>query len=171
MSIRPLSAIYVFGSMDPSLYTSWLVVWSLRALGDPDSWCYYSNGVTILLKSSSPSTCSLTRVPEFSLMVGSKHLHLYWSGAIWTSQGTVIPGSSQHMPVDKLNNIGFGVSRQAGSQVEQFSDGPSFWLLPLFFPLFFLRTGTFRTVLKTLRWVCGPIPWLGSMLIYWRWSL
>jgi hypothetical protein len=52
-------------------------------------------GVAITLHSSSSSASSPTEVLKFRLMVGSKHLHLHWSGTGRTSQGTAIPGSCQ----------------------------------------------------------------------------
>jgi hypothetical protein len=51
------------------------------------------------------------RIPELSLMVGSKHQHWHWSVAGWTSQGPATPGSCQQVPLDHNNGAGFGVCR------------------------------------------------------------
>ena len=61
----------------------------------------------LLLQSSSP-----TRFPEFSLMVGSKHLHLHWPVAGRTSPGTATLGSCLQVPLDHSNSVGFSVYRQ-----------------------------------------------------------
>jgi hypothetical protein len=53
--------------------------------------------------------------------------------------------------------------------VRQFSDGLSFSLCSIFVPVLPLNRNI--SVLKTLRWVGGPFPWLRAVLIYWRWSL
>ena len=50
--------------MHLSLYTAWLVVWSLGELGGQGSLCCSSNGVAIPLHSSSPSASSSIRFPE-----------------------------------------------------------------------------------------------------------
>ena len=47
----------------------------------------------LLLPPAPPSTSSPTSVPEPSLVVGSKHAHLYWSVADGSSQGADITGS------------------------------------------------------------------------------
>jgi hypothetical protein len=63
-----------------------------------------------LLHSSNPCASCPTRFPEFSLMVGSKHLHLHWSvtGPGRNSQRTATLGSCQQVPLDSRN---FGVCR------------------------------------------------------------
>jgi hypothetical protein len=74
----------------------------------------------LLLQSSATSP---TRFPEFSLIVGSKHLHLPWSVAGQTSQGTTTLGSCPQAPLDHSNNVGFGVCRRdipAGGAVPTF---------------------------------------------------
>ena len=42
---------------------------------------------------------------QLSLMVGSKHPHLHWSGAGKTSQGTAIPGSCHQAPLGNSNSV------------------------------------------------------------------
>ena len=59
-----------------------------------------------LLHSSNPCASCPTRFPEFSLMVGSKHLHLHWSVAVQTFPGSATLGS---LPLDHNNSVGFGV--------------------------------------------------------------
>jgi hypothetical protein len=40
-----------------------------------------------------------------SLMVGTKHLHLHWSGAGRTSQGKATPGSCKQVPLRKSYSV------------------------------------------------------------------
>jgi hypothetical protein len=50
--IRSSSATYVSGAMDSSIYTGWLVVYSLVALGGPVSWYCSFYGVAVPFSSS-----------------------------------------------------------------------------------------------------------------------
>jgi len=79
--------------------------------------CCSSYGVAILLGSSSPSASSPTRVPELSLMVGSKHLNLHWSVAGWTSQGAATPGSRQRVPLGNVTVSGLVSADRVNLQV------------------------------------------------------
>ena len=143
----------------------------MRGLGGLAS-LYYFYGVAIHLHSSRPSASSLNVVSELSLKVGPKHPHLHWSGADRTSQGTAIPGSCQQAPLS--NSISVWVwclqTDKMDLQVWCSLDGTSISLYAIFFvPVFPLDRNI--SGLKTLRWVGGPIPQLGAMPIYWRWSL
>ena len=164
LQTRPSSATYVPGAMDPSLYTPWLVVKSLGALGGPANWRSLY-GVSIPCSSRSSARFP-TRVPELSLMVGFKHPHLHWSVAGQTSQRVATPGSCQQAPLGNDNSVGFGVCRQdvspGGAALPSVS-------APYFGPIFPLDKNI--SGLKTLRWVCCPILPLGAVPIYWRWSL
>jgi hypothetical protein len=91
-----------------------------------------------------------------SLIVGSEHQHLYWSGSGKTSQGTAIPGSCQQAR--------FGISncvRLWYLQVWWIPRWGSLWIAfpsvadPLFFPVFSLDKG--NSGLIFLRWVDAPI--------------
>ena len=93
--------------MAPSMYTLWLVVWSLGTLSGPVSRYCSLYGVAISFSS--------IEVPRLSLMVGCGYLHLYWSGAGRTSQETAIPGFYQQVLLGASNSVGFGVSRWNGS--------------------------------------------------------
>jgi hypothetical protein len=68
---RPSSATFVYGAMDPSRYTPWLVVQTTGELGGQARLFSSPNGVAIPLHSSSPSASSPTWFPELSLMVDS----------------------------------------------------------------------------------------------------
>ena len=58
-STRPSSATYVAGVMGPSMYTLWLVVWSLRAQLDLVHWyCCSSYGIANPISSLSPFSSS-----------------------------------------------------------------------------------------------------------------
>jgi hypothetical protein len=52
-----------------------------------------------------------TPPPEFSLMVGPKHLHLHWSVGSQTFSGTAMLGSCPPVPLDHSNSVGFAVCR------------------------------------------------------------
>ena len=68
--IRQSSATYVSRAMEASLYTLWLVVSSLGALGDLISWYFCSSyGVLIHFSSFSPSPSSSTGVLVLSSIV------------------------------------------------------------------------------------------------------
>jgi hypothetical protein len=59
-------------------------------------------------------------------MVGCKHLHLHWSGAGRTSQGTATPGSCQQEPLGNGNSTGRLVSAdRIDPQVGRSPDSPS----------------------------------------------
>ena len=107
--------------------------------------------VAISLYSSSPSTNSPSRFPELSLMGGSKHPHLHWSVAGWTSQGTGIVGSCQQVRLDHSNSVGVGVCRWDCPQLT-----PPSVSVPFFVPVLPLNRNI--SGLKTLRWVGVPIP-------------
>jgi hypothetical protein len=104
-------------------------------------------------------------------MVGCEHPHLHWSGAGRTSQGTATPGSCQQAPWQPQQCQGLvsadGMDPWGG--VGGIPGWPFFQsLLHFFVPVFPLDRSI--SGLKTLRWVGGPIPQLGTMPIYWRWS-
>lgn len=105
-SDRVIFCYICIGVMAPSMYTLWLVVWSLGALGGPVSWYCSSYGVAISFSSFSPSPSSSIGVLRLSLMVGCEYLHLYWSGVGRTSQGTAIPGSCQQVLLGISNSVG-----------------------------------------------------------------
>jgi hypothetical protein len=127
-------------------------------------WCS-SYGVTIPLSSSSPSPSSPIRIPELSLMVGSKHLHLHWSVAGWTFQVASITGSYLQVPLGTSNSVWFVVCRQDGSPCGAFPDSPSFSLCSVFFFVPVLPSDRNISGLKTLRWMGGIILWPGAYLL------
>ena len=94
-------------------------------------WCS-SNGVAIILGYSCPSASSPRRFPEFSLMVGSKHLHLHWSVAGRTSQGTTTLGCCQQEPLDHGNSVGFAICKHDVSPGEAVPSWHFLWSLPIF---------------------------------------
>jgi len=67
-------------------------------------------------------------------MIDTKHPHLYWSVADWTSQGAVIPGSCQQVPLGDGNSVGLVSSERTDSQVGQSLDRPSLNLCSKFCP-------------------------------------
>ena len=98
-------------------------------------------------------------------MVGSKHPHLHWSVAGWTSQGTATADSYQQAPLDHGHSVWcFLYADRMDPQVGQSPDGPSFSLCSIFCPC--SSFGQEISGLETLRWVDGPILWPGTMLIY-----
>ena len=103
--IRQSSAIYVSGFLDPSIYTLWLVVYLLGALGGPVSW-YCSYGVVIPFNSFSSSPSSYIGVPGLNQMVGCEYLHLLWSDTGRTSQWTTISGSYIQVLLGISNRVG-----------------------------------------------------------------
>ena len=91
-------------------------------------------------------------VPGLSLMVGCEYLHLYWSGAGKTSQGTAIPGSSQQALIGISYSPQFGVYRWDGFPGGALSEFPFLQsLLHVFVPVFPLDSNS--SGLKILRWV------------------
>ena len=101
------------------------------------------------------SVCQLThRVPEFSLMLGSKHPHLYWSLAGKTSQGTDTPGSYQQEPL--VNSYSAEVWCLQTGWIPRWR-GPWMALSSVSAPFFFpcLSFGQDLSWLKFLRWVGG----------------
>ena len=111
----------------------------------------------VVLHSSIPSESSPTRVPELSLMVGSKHPHLYWSVAGRTSHVTATPGSCQQTPLVISNGVWVwclqtGWVPRWGSP---WATLPSV-SVPYFCPCF--SFGQEHSGFKALRWVDGPIP-------------
>jgi hypothetical protein len=115
-----------------------------------------------------PLTLSLG-IPGFSLMVGCENQHLYWSGAGRVSQGP-IPGYCQQVLFGISNSIRVWC-RQVGSILMW----GGLWMafpsvsVPFFVSAFPLDRND--SGLKFLRWVGSPIPQLGAMPVYWRWSL
>jgi hypothetical protein len=90
--------------------------WSrLGELGGQANQCCSSNGVAFPLWDSSPSASFHTRLPEFSLMVGSKHMPLLWSVAGGTSPGTATLSSCLQAPLDHGSSVGYGVCRTEAS--------------------------------------------------------
>ena len=104
----------------------------MRELGSKASLRCYSSGVAIPPRSSNPSASSFTRFPEFSLMVGSKHLHLHWSVAGRTSQGTTTLGCCQQEPLDHGNSVGFAICKHDVSPGEAVPSWHFLWSLPIF---------------------------------------
>jgi hypothetical protein len=85
MPDKPSPTTSAARAMGPSMCTLWLGVWSLGVLGGLDGWfCCSSYGVANPF--SSPN--SSIGVPVLSLMVGCKHLYLYWSRSDKASQET-----------------------------------------------------------------------------------
>ena len=70
------------------------------------SWyCCSSYGVANPFSSFSPSPNSSIGSSMLSLMIGCKHLYLYWSGSGRASQGTTRPGSCQQVLLDISNSV------------------------------------------------------------------
>jgi hypothetical protein len=123
------------------MYSPWLVVQSLGALGGLATWHCFSYGVAIPFCPFSPSASSPIRVLTPSLMVGSTHPHLHWSVTGRTSQGIATPGSCQQVPFG--NSVGLGVCRHDGSLGSAVLRWPFLQSLLHLLSLFFLWRRTF----------------------------
>jgi hypothetical protein len=99
-------------------------------------------------------------------MVVSKHPHLHWSVAGWTSQ--VAAGSCQQAYLGKGSSVGLVSADKMDPQVGQTWDDPSFSLCSIFCPYSFF--GQEHFCVKNFE-MGGPIPWLWAVPIYWRWFL
>ena len=103
-------------------------------------------------------------------MIGCEYLHLYWSGASRTSQGTAIPGSCQQVLLGISNSVGVWCL-----QMEWIPTWGGLWMAfptvsaPFFVPAFPLDRS--NSGLKILRWLGTPILQPGAGPIDWRCSL
>jgi len=100
-------------------------------------------------------------------MVGCEYLHLSLSGAIRASQRTAISGSCLQALLAISVSVGvwclqMGWIPRWGNLWMAFPSASA----PFFLPALPLDKN--NSVLKTLRWVDGPIPQLGAMSIFWR---
>jgi hypothetical protein len=75
--MRQSSATYIAGAMDKSMYTLWLVPYSLGSVRGLVSWYHCSSYVVAIPFSSfGPSNNSCIRGPKLSSMVGYEYLQL-----------------------------------------------------------------------------------------------
>jgi hypothetical protein len=104
------------------------------------------------------------------MMVGCEYLQLYWSGAGIASQRGSYTRLLSASTSGIKNSVRVWICRWDGSLGGVISGWPFLQsLLPFVVSVFSLYKN--NSVLKFLRWMSGPIPQLGAMLIYWRWSL
>ena len=94
-------------------------------------------------------------------MIGCKYLHLYWSGAGRTSQGTAIPGFCHQVLLGMSNSVHIGCLQMGWIPGEEGSLLMAFSSVSLLISLERNISGV-----KILRWVGGLIPQLGAVNIY-----
>jgi hypothetical protein len=109
-------------------------------------------------------------VPEPSLMVGTRHPHLYWSGTGRTYQGTASPGSCPQVPLGNSNSVRVWYLQTGWIP---WWGSPWMALSSVSAPFFVHVFPVDRNIsgLKILRWVGGPIPGLRALPFYWRCSI
>jgi hypothetical protein len=155
----PLHVYYLVGGLVPGSFGGGvLVVW----------YCCSSYGTANPFVSFSPSPNSYFWVPTLSPVVGYMHPHLYWSSSGTASHETAIQGSCQQGLLGVGNSVWdvqMGWIRRWGSLWMAFPSVSALVFVPAF-PIDRSNSG-----LIFLRWVGGPIPLLGTMPIYWYWSL
>jgi hypothetical protein len=123
------------------------------------------------LQSSSASSVLLVAisigVSRFSPMVDCKYLHLCWTGAGRTSQGTAMSGSCQQVLLGISNSV-----RVWCLQMGWIPRWNSLWMAfpstsgPFFVPVFPLARNISKS--KFLSSLGGPTLQLGTVPIYWR---
>jgi hypothetical protein len=105
MSYKASSATYAARATSPSMYTLWLVVQSLGALGVlVGSYCCYSYGAANPVSSLGTFSSSSIGDLVLSPMAGCEHPLLYLSCTGRASQETAISGSCQQALVG-IHNI------------------------------------------------------------------
>jgi hypothetical protein len=90
-------------------------------------------------------------------MIGSKHPHLHWLAAGWTSQVIATPGFSQQGPLDYGNSVGFGVYRHDATSVGAVPGWSFLQNLFHLLSLLFLWTGTFLGFKLWDEWVAPSL--------------
>lgn len=100
------SATYSAWAMGPSMYTVWVVAYSLGGLWSLAGWyCSYSYETANTFRSFSPFPNISIGVSVLSQIVVWEHQNLYWSGSATASQRTAIPCSCQQMLLAISNNV------------------------------------------------------------------
>ena len=149
-------------------WSSWVPPYVLYGLvhGEVSWYCSSFYGVINLFSFFSSSPNSSIGVPALRLTVGCDHPHLYWSGSGRDSQRIAIPGSCQQAFLSISNSfwvwcLHMGWIRRWGSFYIAFPLGS----VPLIVPTFSLEKN--NSGLQFLRWISGPIPQTGVVLIHW----